>query len=172
MYNHSYLYKCIFSFQLLGGFNCLLLSYARLSALLLIAMMTTYTFTNTGAYATIIAKNNTQYWVDKLNNVKIHFIYELNKPTINNLNELNFTADDWKTGNNLKNVIADVTVVNNPDPTFKFSNINSSNGDFSIKCPFLNEGMHQVIVNLRSNNNHTLALASFNLTVPITSNSS
>ncbi|MDP9287555.1 MAG: hypothetical protein M3P08_05085 [Thermoproteota archaeon] len=156
----------------MGGFNCLLLSSARLSALLLIAMMTTYTFTNTGAYATIIAKNNTQDWVDKLNNVKIHFIYELNKPTINNLNELNFTADDWKTGNNLKNVIADVTVVNNPDPTFKFSNITSSNGDFSIKCPFLNEGMHHVIVNLRSNNNHTLALASFNLTVPITSNSS
>ena len=172
MYNHSYLYKCIFSFQLLGGFNCLLLSSARLSALLLIAMMTTYTFTNTGAYATIIAKNNTQDWVDKLNNVKIHFIYELNKPTINNLNELNFTVDYLKTGNNLKNVIADVTVINNPDPTLKFSNITASNGEFSIKCPFLNEGMHQVIVNLPSNSNHTLALASFNLTVPITSNSS
>jgi hypothetical protein len=34
------------------------------------------------------------------------------------------------------------------------------------------EGMHQVIVNLRLNNNYALALASFNLTVPVTSNSS
>jgi len=81
-------------------------------------------------------------------------------------------VDDLKTGNNLKNVIADVTVINNPDPTLKFSNITASNGEFSIKCPFLNEGTHQVIVNLRSHNNHTLALASVNLTVPITSNSS
>jgi hypothetical protein len=135
-------------------------------------MMTTYTFTNTCAYATIITSNNTQEWVDKLNNVKIHFTYELNKPTINNLNELNFTVHDLKTGNKLKNLTADVTVINNPDPTFKFSNITASYGDFSVKCPFLNEGMHQVIVNLRSNNNHTLALASFNLIVPITSNSS
>jgi hypothetical protein len=135
-------------------------------------MMTTYTFRNSVAYATIIANNNTQDWVDKLNNVEIRFIYELNKPTINNLNELNFTVDVLKTGNNLKNVIADVTVINNPDPTFKFSNITAPNGDFSIKCPFLNEGMHQVIVNLRSNNNHILALASFNLTVPITRSSS
>ena len=166
MYNHSYLYNCIFSFQLLGGFNCHLLSSASLSALLLIAMMATYTFTNTGAYATITANKNIQDWVDKLNNVKIHFIYELNKNTIKNLNELNFNVDYLKTGNNLKNVIADFTVINGPDPTFKFTNITASNGDFSIKCPFLNEGMHQVIVNLRSNNNHTLALASFNLTVP------
>ena len=172
MYNHSYLYNCIFSFQLLGGFNCHLLSSASLSVLLLIAMMATYTFTNTGAYATITANKSTQDWVDKLNNVKIHFIYELNKPTINNLNELNFTVDDLKTGNNLKNVIADFTVINSPDPTFKFTNITASNGDFSIKCPFLNEGMHQVIVNLRSNNNHTLALASFNLSVPVASNNS
>jgi hypothetical protein len=135
-------------------------------------MMATYTFTNTGAYAIITANKNTQDWVDKLNNVKIHFIYELNKPAINNLNELNFTVDDLKTGNRLKNAIADFTVINIPDPTFKFTNITAANGDFSIKCPFLNEGMHQVIVNLRSNNNHTIALASFNLTVPIARNNS
>ena len=152
--------------------DCLVLSSVGLCVLLLLVMMTIYTFANTGAYATIIANNNAQDWVDKLNKVKIHFVYELNKPTINNLNELNFTVDDLKTGNNLKNVTADVTVINNPDSTFKFSKITASSGVFSIKCPFLNEGMHKVIVNLRSNNNHTFALASFNLTVPITSNTS
>ena len=79
---------------------------------------------------------------------------------------------DFKTGNNLKNVAADVTVMNYLDPTFKFDNITSSNGHFSIKCPFLNEDMHQVIVNLRSINNYDLALPSFNITVPVTGKSS
>ena len=135
-------------------------------------MTTAFIFANPVAYATIITNTNSQEWVDKLTNIKILFTYELDKPTINNLNELNFTVDDLKTGNNLKNVTADVTVINNPDPTFKFDNITASNGRFSIKCPFLNEGMHQLIVNLRLNNNYALALASFNLTVPVTSNSS
>jgi len=135
-------------------------------------MTTTCIFANPVAYASIINNNNSQEWVDKLTNIKILFTYELDKPTINNLNELNFTVDDLKTGNNLKNVTADVTVINNPDPTFKFDNITASNGRFSIKCPFLNEGMHQVIVSLCLNNNYTLALASFNLTVPAKSNRS
>jgi hypothetical protein len=135
-------------------------------------MMTTCIFTNPVAYAINITNNKSQEWVDKLTNIKIVFIYELHKPTINNLNELNFTVDDLKTGNNLENATADVTVINNPDPTFKFDNTTASNGHFSIKCPFLNEGIHQVIFNLHSNNHFTLALASFNLTVPVTSNSS
>jgi hypothetical protein len=135
-------------------------------------MTTTCIFTIPAAYANIITNNNSQEWVDKITNIKILFTYELNKPTINNLNELNFTVGDLKTGNNLTNLTADVTVLNDPDPTFKFDNITALNGRFSIKCPFLNEGMHQVIVNLRLNNNYALALASFNLTVPVTSNSS
>jgi hypothetical protein len=126
---------------------------------------------NPVAYASI-TYNNSEEWVDKLTNIKTLFVCELNQPTINNLNELNFTVVDLKTGNNLKNVTADVTVMNYPDPTFKFDNITASNGHLSIKCPFLNEGVHQVIVNLRSINNYTLALASFNLTVPVTNNSS
>ena len=89
-----------------------------------------------------------------------------------NLNELNFTVHDFKTGNNLKNITANIAVVNSPDPTFKFDNITAPDGVFSIKCPFLNEGTHQVIVNIRSSNNYAAALASFNLTVPLTSNSS
>jgi len=134
-------------------------------------MTTAFIFANPVAYATIITNTNSQEWVDKLTNIKILFIYELHKPTINNLNELNFTVDDLKTGNNLKNVTADVTLMNNPDPILKFDNTTASNGHFSIKCPFLNEGMHQVIFNLRSNNNYAVALASFTLTVPVTSNS-
>ena len=143
-----------------------------MSLFVLLVLTTTCIFANPVAYASIITNNNSQEWVDKLSNIKILFIYELNKSTINNLNELNFILDDLKTGDNLKNVTADVTVINNSDPKFNFDNITASNGHFSIKCPFLNEGMHQVIVNLRLDNNYALALASFNLTVPVTSNSS
>ena len=137
---------------------------------MLIVITTTCLCSNPLAYASI-ASNNSEQWVDILTNTKILFVYELNKPTISNLNELNFTVDDLNTGGNLKNVTADVTVMNLPDPTFKFDNITSSNGHLSIKCPFLNEGKHQVIVNLHSNN-YALALASFNLTVPVTGSSS
>ena len=123
-------------------------------------------------YASVITSNNNQEWVDTANNIKIHFVYDLNKPTINNLNELNFTVQNLKTGNNLKNVIANIAVVNSPDPTFKFDNVAAPSGNFSLRCPFLNEGMHQVIVNIRSNNNYALALASFNINVPALNNSS
>jgi hypothetical protein len=167
-YKHSYLYNCTFSLQLLERINCPRY-FVRLCLLVLVVITTTHLYLNPVAYASI-ANTNSEEWVDNLTNTKILFVYELNKPTINNLNELNFTVDDLKTGNNLKNVTADVTVMNYPDPTFKFDNITSSNGHLYIKCPFLNEGKHQVIVNLRLINNR--ALASFNLTVPVTSNSS
>jgi hypothetical protein len=142
-----------------------------LSLFVTIVIATTCLCSNPVAHASIV-NNNSEEWIDKLTNIKILFGYELNKPTIKNLNELNFTVDNLKTGNNLKNVTADVTVINYPDPTFKFDNISSSNGHLSIKCPFLNEGIHQVILNLRSINNYALALASFNVTVPVTGNSS
>lgn len=84
--------------------------FVRLRLFVLIAIMTTCIFSNPVAYAAI-TNSNLQVWVDKLTNIKILFIYELNKPTINNLNELNFTVDDLKTGNTLKKVTADVTVM-------------------------------------------------------------
>src|ERR671925_1172775 len=124
-----------------------------MSVLFFIVLMVTCTFRNSEVYAFIITSNNSQEWVDTSNNIKIHFVYDLNKPTINNLNELNFTVQNLKTGNNLKNITANIAIMNSPDPTFKFDNVTAPNGNISIRAPFLNEGMHQVIVIIRSNNN-------------------
>jgi hypothetical protein len=148
------------------------LAATKMSVLFLIVLMATCSFRNSEVYAFVITSNNSQEWVDTSNNIKIQFVYDLHKPTINNLNELNFTVQNLKTGDNVKNITANIAVINSPDPTFKFDNVTASGGIISVRCPFLNEGMHQVIVNIRSNNNQALALASFNLNVPMLNNSS
>ena len=109
--------------------------------------------------------NNSQVWVDKLTGIEIHFTYELNMSRIKNLNELNFTVQDLKTNKNL-NLTGKVVVLNSPDPTFEFDNLSALDGHFSIICPFLNEGIHQVIINIHDANNFAVALASFRINVP------
>jgi hypothetical protein len=83
-------------------------------------------------HAATIASNNSQVWVDTLTGIKIHFTYELNKPRIHNLNELNFTVQDVNTNKNLKNLRGKVVVLNSPDPTFEFDNLTAPTGNFSI----------------------------------------
>jgi len=81
-----------------------------------------------------------------------------------------------QTGSYLKNLVAGVTITNNlttakidgikdsNGPFSRFTNIPSVNGIFSLNYRFLEEGTHQVIVNIRSQN-FSLALASFSLVV-------
>jgi hypothetical protein len=117
-------------------------------------------------HAATIAGNNSQVWVDTLTGIKVHFTYELDKPRIHNLNELNFTVQGVNTNKNLKNLRGKVVVLNSPDPTFEFDNLTAPAGNFSIICPFLNEGIHQVIINIHDANNFAVALASFRIDVP------
>ncbi len=144
----------------------LLHSSASLTILLIIALLVCRSFTGSDVCSLLINSNNSQVWVDTLNDVKIHFTYELNKPTINKLNELNFTVQDLKTNKNLKNITGNILVLNSPDPTFEFDNLTAPAGVFSIKCPFLNQGLHQVIANIHGANSSGIALASFRINVP------
>jgi hypothetical protein len=76
----------------------------------------------------------------------------------------------------LKNLVAAITITNNlttakidgiKDSNGAFSrfiNMPSANGIFSLNYRFLEEGIHQVIVNIRSEN-FSLALASFSVVV-------
>lgn len=107
--------------------------------------------------------NGIQQWINKEEGVKIQFKYTVYKPEIHNYHQLNFSIQDLGTGKHLKNLIASVTIIN--DPLFAFDNITIPNGDFVVVCPFLDQGQHQVIVSVRSGN-YALALASFNMTVP------
>ena len=68
-----------------------------------------------------------------------------------------------QTGSHLKGLTAKVTIFN--DPTHKYDNITVTDGDFSLRCPFLDSGMHQVILKVASKD-YSLALASFKISVP------
>ena len=82
---------------------------------------------------------------------------------------------DLKTGSNLKNETANVTVINNFTANIGagtnkqtangdfaiIRNISAPNGSFSVKYCFLQTGTHQIITRVNSNN----TLASFNMIV-------
>ena len=63
----------------------------------------------------------------------------------------------------MKDFVAKV-VVTNGQRLFKFENITVTNGDFSVKYIFPDDGTHQVI--LRVDSKHLVELASFQVFVP------
>ena len=106
-------------------------------------------------------------------------------PIVGNSTELRFIVKDLKTGNNLKNLTARVTILSDnnnsignnltsgsnlsQDPSkignntgISTVNINTSDGDFVVKHKFLNSGIYQVIVRVNSDK-YALALASFDI---------
>ena len=116
------------------------------------------------AYAHIYDKR-VQEWVNQRENVKIQFIYEPEKPLVYTFTKLNFSVQNLQTGEHLKDLIANITITNQQQKTFKFNNISVPDGDFSIKSRFLDTGIYQVIVRISSINN-AIALASFKVIVP------
>jgi len=101
-------------------------------------------------------------WTDRSNNIKIQFSYSPESPTIGDIIQLQFNIQDLQSGSHLKDLIAYVTVTN--DPLYKFNKIAVIDGNFSVRCPSLDSGIHQVILKVDSKDN-SLALASFNISV-------
>jgi hypothetical protein len=128
---------------------------------------------NTGQYTNA---NDTQDWKDPENNVKIHFTYLPEYPLPENITKLIFHVQSLQTGSYLKNLVAGITITNNlttakidgikdTNGAFsRFTNLRAANGIFSLNYRFLEEGIHQVIVNIHSEN-FSLALASFSVVV-------
>ena len=114
------------------------------------------------AYAQLYSNTTTQVWIDKLNNIKIIFSYLPEKPTADDIIQLQFGIQNLQTGSHLKDLIADVTVSN--EPLYKFDNVTAPDGYFSLRCPFLDPGTHQLILKVGSKD-YALALASFNIPV-------
>ena len=149
------------SLYILTFHSCILI------VLLLFIMMAIITFGVTlyspsPSFGQTISGNGTQLWIDKLNNVKIQFYHLPEKPSMDDLLQLQFSIQNLQNGSHLKNLIAKVTVTNNP--IYKFDNITIADGDLSIRCPFLDPGTHQVIIKIDSKG-YSLALASFNIYV-------
>ena len=114
-----------------------------------------------------LSSNITQTWIDRQNNLKIQFSYIPEQPTMDDLIQLQFSIQNLQTGNHLKNFITKVTLINTSyDTIYKLGNIAVANGDFSIKCPSLDSGMHQVIIKINSKDYYSFAaLASFKMYV-------
>ena len=113
-----------------------------------------------------LSSNITQTWTDRENNLKIQFSYIPQQPTMDDLIQLQFSIQNLQTGNHLKNLITKVTLINTSyNAIYKLGNIAVADGDFSIKCPPLDSGMHQVIIKVNSKDYSFAALASFKMYV-------
>jgi hypothetical protein len=118
-----------------------------------------------------IKVQNPQLWTSTEQNVKIVFSYQPQKPILDQPTELNFLVQNLKTGDYLKNLIANVLVTYNSSGEFggyentKFSNIEVVNGQFSLKYLFEDTGLFEIIT--RISGNGVAALAPFKVVVPI-----
>ena len=113
--------------------------------------------------AHLIDSTSIQDWKNVKDNIEIQFSYKPEKPIIDAFTELHFSVTNLQTGEHLRDFVARV-VVTNGQRLFKFENITVSNGDFSVKYIFPDDGTHQVI--LRVDSNHLVELASFQVFVP------
>ena len=108
-----------------------------------------------------------QEWTDTGNDINIKFIYEPERPIIDTFTQLRFSVENATTGNHIPgidNVTARV-VVTNGQRLFKFENISiGNNGHFSVKYLFPDDGTHQVITRVDTNDSSTAS--SFNVFVP------
>ena len=121
------------------------------------------------AFAHMPVRNTSriQEWTDSYNDINIRFIYEPERPIIDTFTELKFSVENSTTGNHISgtdNTTARV-VITNGQRLFKFENISVGNdGHFSVKYLFPDDGTHQVITRLDTNDSSTAS--SFNVFVP------
>jgi hypothetical protein len=108
-----------------------------------------------------------QEWIDPKENVKIQFGYSPAKPMLYTMTDLKLSIQDLNTGNNLKDLFASIAILKGDRLFFKFNNIAVRNGDLSLKVQFVEDGNYQLISQIRSNENISIALASFNILVPL-----
>ena len=104
-----------------------------------------------------------QELIDKQKNIKIQFDYSPDKPIIDTFTQLQFSVQNLTNDQHITDFDARV-VVTSGQRLFKFENITAPDGDFSVKYIFPDDGTHQVL--LRVNTNNSIILASFSVFVP------
>ena len=108
-----------------------------------------------------------QEWTDTITGVNVKFIYEPQRPIIDTFTQLRFSVENATTGNHISNTDNTTArvVVTNGQRIFKFENISiGNNGHFSVKYLFPDDGTHQVITRVDTNDSSTAS--SFNVFVP------
>jgi hypothetical protein len=122
------------------------------------------------AYAHIPQDNKTapiQEWRDQRNNVKIQFSYSPDNPLVYTLTDLKFSIQDLNTGNHIKDLILSLTITKDDKIFFKFDDVAIQNGDLSLRVQFSEDGNYRAISQVSSTDNAVVALASFNILVPL-----
>ena len=114
-------------------------------------------------YSHIIDSNNVQLWKIPNDNLTIQFAYKPEKPIIDTFTTLQFSVTNLQNGKHIEDSLAQVTVTNG-QRLFKFQNISTQKGDFSVDYIFPDDGTHQVL--LRLDRNESIHLASFQVFVP------
>jgi hypothetical protein len=112
--------------------------------------------------------NNTQIWTNTEQNIKIQFAYQPQKPILDQPTELKFVVQNLKTGDYLKNLVANILVTHNSSgqfSNFRFSNITVPDGQFSVKYLFPDTGIYEIIT--RASAKEIAALAAFKVIIPI-----
>jgi hypothetical protein len=87
----------------------------------------------------------------------------LDQPT-----ELKFVVQNLKTGDYLKNLVANILVTHNSSgqfSNFRFNNISVPSGQFSVKYLFQDTGIFEIIT--RVSGKEIAALAAFKVIVPM-----
>jgi hypothetical protein len=110
-----------------------------------------------------INDSDVQELIDKQKNIKIQFDYSPDKPIIDTFTQLQFSIQNLTNDQHIKDFNARV-VVTSDQRLFKFENITAHDGDFSVKYIFPDDGTHQIL--LRVNTNNSIILASFSVFVP------
>ena len=144
-----------------GSFFLLTVTSLALSTILLTLW---YGLSEHSAYAQVV-NNVKQQWKDKVSNVKIVFTQMPEKPLVNSPTKLQFIVQNLQTGANIKNITAVITITS-ANTFFKFNKITAADGEFSLTYIFPNPDKYQVIAKIDSKN-YALALASFNVSVPV-----
>lgn len=108
-----------------------------------------------------------QEWNDQQNAVKVLFSYSPEKPLLYTLTDLKFSIQDLKTGNHLKDLVMNSTIIKDDKIFFRFNGVNIKNGDLSLTAQFPEDGNYQIISQIRSKDNVAIALTSFNIFIPL-----
>lgn len=114
-------------------------------------------------FSHIIDTNNVQIWKSPDDNLEIQFAYKPEEPIIDTFTTLQFSVTNLQNDKHIGDSIAQVTVTNG-QRLFKFQNISTQNGDFSVDYIFPDDGTHQVL--LRIDNNDSIRVAAFQVFVP------
>jgi hypothetical protein len=122
---------------------------------------------NAFAHMPVSNTSRIQEWTDPNSGISTLFVYEPEKPVIDTFTELKFSIQNTTTGNHISDADSAKArvVVTNGQRLFKFENITvGDDGHFSVKYLFPDDGTHQVITRLDTNDSSTAS--SFNVFVP------